>query len=97
MLFLIICFNNSYRLQRAYDQDILRISPFVKNTVIHTKIVAAIEMHRRVLKLVYTQFEAADKLFTFCSTINIYLCLRSQQIMQKKFYFVSKKSYIAVF
>ncbi|XP_025074021.1 uncharacterized protein LOC112552618 [Pogonomyrmex barbatus] len=42
----------SYRLQHAYDQNILQLSPFVKNTMIHKKIVAAIKMHKRALELI---------------------------------------------
>ncbi|XP_039311443.1 uncharacterized protein LOC113003298 isoform X2 [Solenopsis invicta] len=40
----------SYRLYHAYDQNVLQISPFIKNAVIHTKVAAAIEMHKRALK-----------------------------------------------
>jgi len=48
-------------LQRAYNQDVVQISPFIKNAMIRTKIVTAIEMHRRALELVYVQFEINDK------------------------------------
>ncbi|XP_011861309.1 PREDICTED: uncharacterized protein LOC105558314 [Vollenhovia emeryi] len=39
----------SHRLH-VYEKDVLQISPSVKNLVIHTKLVAAIEMHKRALK-----------------------------------------------
>lgn len=52
-MFVNLFFVRSYRLQHAFDQDARKVSSFVRNVVIRTKIIAAIEIHKRALELVY--------------------------------------------
>ncbi|KAL6448878.1 hypothetical protein ACFW04_000550 [Cataglyphis niger] len=40
----------SYRLQHAFDKDASQVSSFARNVKIRTKIIAAIEIHKRALK-----------------------------------------------
>lgn len=90
----------SYRLQHAFDQDAPQVSSFVRNVTIRTKIIAAIEIHKRALELVYAFSLKLLTNYTYTSH-NIYSIHQIEYIRiihatQRKSYFanlISPKSY----